>query len=114
MRLPDGNDCDALRADPAFKMAVGRLPERGADLCPADHLPAGNLPVRRAEAHDGGDGRAVLRQLRPGAAAGRLDIDDTEERVHGGQQLALFHAHYDSRCLVPIHIYERAAASRWR
>ena len=29
----DGNDCDALRADPAFKMAVGRLPERGADLC---------------------------------------------------------------------------------
>ena len=30
---PDGNDCDALRADPAFKMAVGRLPESGADLC---------------------------------------------------------------------------------
>ena len=30
---PDGNDCDALRADPAFKMAVGRLPESGAELC---------------------------------------------------------------------------------
>jgi len=30
---PDGNDCDALRADPAFKMAVGRLPESGPDLC---------------------------------------------------------------------------------
>ena len=30
---PDGNDCDALKADPAFKMAVGRLPESGADLC---------------------------------------------------------------------------------
>ena len=30
---PDGNDCDALRSDPAFKMAVGRLPESGADLC---------------------------------------------------------------------------------
>jgi len=29
----DGNDCDALRADPAFKMAVGRRPESGADLC---------------------------------------------------------------------------------
>jgi hypothetical protein len=26
---PDGNDCDALRSDPAFKMAVGRLPESG-------------------------------------------------------------------------------------
>ena len=30
---PDGNDCDALKADPTFKMAVGRLPESGADLC---------------------------------------------------------------------------------
>jgi DDE family transposase len=34
-----------------------------------------------------------------------LDIDDTEDRVHGGQQLALFHAYYDSRCFLPIHIY---------
>ena len=30
---PDANDCDALRDDPAFKMAVGRLPETGAGLC---------------------------------------------------------------------------------
>ena len=30
---PDANDCDALRTDPAFKMAVGRVPESGADLC---------------------------------------------------------------------------------
>ena len=36
---PDGNDCDALRADPAFKMAVGRLPESGADLLATDHQP---------------------------------------------------------------------------
>src|SRR5229473_4142105 len=30
---PDGNDCDALKSDPAFKMAVGRLPQSGEDLC---------------------------------------------------------------------------------
>ena len=30
---PDGNDCAALKSDPAFKMAVGRLPESGEDLC---------------------------------------------------------------------------------
>jgi Transposase DDE domain group 1 len=35
-----------------------------------------------------------------------LDIDDTEDRVHGGRQLALFHAHDDSRCFLPIHLYE--------
>jgi hypothetical protein len=34
-----------------------------------------------------------------------LDIDDTEDRVHGGQQLALWNAHYDGRCFLPIHIY---------
>jgi hypothetical protein len=35
----DANDCDALRADPAFKMAVGRLPRSrpcaGSKICPA-------------------------------------------------------------------------------
>ena len=35
-----------------------------------------------------------------------LDIDDTEDRVHGGQQLSLFNAHHDSRCFLPIHVYE--------
>src|SRR5215207_6665886 len=35
-----------------------------------------------------------------------LDIDDTEDRVHGAQQLSLFNAYYDSRCFQPIHIYE--------
>jgi hypothetical protein len=28
----DTNDCDSLRDDPAFKMAVGRLPETGGEL----------------------------------------------------------------------------------
>ena len=30
---PDGNDLNWLRSDPAFKLACGRLPETGADLC---------------------------------------------------------------------------------
>jgi hypothetical protein len=29
----EANDCDALRVDPVFTMAVGRLPESDADLC---------------------------------------------------------------------------------
>ena len=38
---PDANDCDALRSDPAFKMAVGHLPESGTGLVlAADHVPA--------------------------------------------------------------------------
>ena len=30
---PDGNDLDWLRSDPAFKLAYGRLPDTGNDLC---------------------------------------------------------------------------------
>ncbi len=37
-----------------------------------------------------------------------LDIDDTSNAVHGGQQLALFNAHYDDYCFQPIHIFEAA------
>jgi hypothetical protein len=29
----DGNDLDHLRGDPAFKLACGRLPDTGRDLC---------------------------------------------------------------------------------
>jgi Transposase DDE domain group 1 len=105
---PDGNDCDALRSDPAFKMAVGRLPEGGEDLCSQptisrlENLP-GATALKRMMASmvelfcDSFE--AVPRRI-------LLDIDDTEDRVHGGQQLSLWNAHYDSRCFLPIHIYE--------
>ena len=33
-----------------------------------------------------------------------LDIDDTVDVVHGHQQLSLFNAHDDERCLPPLHI----------
>ena len=35
-----------------------------------------------------------------------LDIDDTDDAVHGGPQLALFNAHYDEYIFQPIHIFE--------
>ena len=105
---PDGNDCDALRSDPAFKMAVGRLPESGEDLCSQptisrlENLPGPTALKRMMAAMvelfcDSFE--EVPRRI-------VLDIDDTEDRVHGGQQLALWNAHYDSRCFLPIHIYE--------
>lgn len=104
----DGNDCDALRDDPAFKMAVGRLPESGAELCSQPTMSRlENLPTRTAlkRMMDAmvelfcASFETVPRRI-------LLDIDDTLDRVHGGQQLSLFNAHHDSRCFLPIHIYE--------
>jgi hypothetical protein len=34
-----------------------------------------------------------------------LDIDDTLDIVHGGQQLSFWNAHHDERCFMPIHVY---------
>ncbi len=101
---PDGNDCDALKSDPAFKMAVGRLPESGADLCSQptisrlENLPGPTALKRMMAAMVDlfcDSFNEVPRRI-------LLDIDDTEDRVHGGQQLALWNAHYDSRCFLPI------------
>jgi hypothetical protein len=89
-------------------MAVGRLPESGEALCSQPTMSRlENTPSRIAIA------RMMLAMLevfcasyaRPPAAI-VLDIDDTLDRMHGQRQLALFNAHYNERCFLPIHIYE--------
>jgi len=101
----DTDDLDVLRTDPAFRMACGRLPDSGDDLC-------SQLTVSRWE--NAPTLREVVRMTyamidtycriytRPPAAV-TLDIDDTCDVAHGNQQLALFNAHYDERCFLPIH-----------
>jgi Transposase DDE domain group 1 len=105
---PDANDCDGLRIDPAFKMAVGRLPESGENLCSQptmcrlENLPGPTALKRMMAAMVElfcDSFTDVPRRL-------VLDIDDTCDAAHGQQQLALFHAHYGERCFLPIHIYE--------
>jgi hypothetical protein len=105
---PDANDCDLLRRDPDFKLAAGRLPETGPDLCfqptmtRLENLP-GTVALKRMMA-------AIVELFCDSFAAVPrrivLDIDDTEDRAYGQQQLSLFNAHHDSRCFMPIHIYE--------
>ena len=104
----DANDCDTLRTDPVFKMAVGRLPETGIDLCSQptmsrlENLP-GPVALKRMMA-------AMLTlfcdSFEQAPRRLVLDIDDTEDCTYGGQQLSLFNAHHDSHCFMPIHIYE--------
>ncbi len=107
----DADDCDALRSDPVFKLAVGRLPETGAALCSQPTMSRlENAPSKIEIARM----MAAMVDLfcesypRPPRAI-TLDIDDTLDRVHGHQQLSLFNAHYDERCFLPIHVYEAAS-----
>ena len=108
MGYEDADDLDHLRRDPAFKLACGRLPDSGADLCSQPTL---------SRLENAPDLRDVIRLTsalvdawmdsypRPPRSV-TLDIDDTCDVVHGHQQLSLFNAHYDERCFLPIHVYD--------
>ena len=103
----DGNDANTLRGDPMFKLALDRQPS-GDDLCSQSTISRlENLPDRRALLRLGralvdqfcGSFRAVPKRI-------VLDIDDTFDRVHGGQQLRLFNAYHDDYGFQPIVVFD--------
>jgi DDE family transposase len=104
----DADDLDFLRADPAFKLACGRLPESGVDLCSQptlsrlENAPSLKDAIRLTYALV--DQWMASYEREPEAII--LDIDDTCDVAHGHQQLSLFNAHYDERCFLPIHVYD--------
>ncbi|MBM2713591.1 transposase [Mesorhizobium caraganae] len=109
----DATDLDRLRADPASKLACGRLPDSGLDLC---SLPTcsrlENLPDLKTVIRLGD----VLVDLWLSSYAVppesvKLDIDDTLDVVHGHQQLSLFNAPL-RRALLPADPCLWSAAGR--
>jgi hypothetical protein len=108
----DADDLDWLRSDPAFKLACGRLPDSGRDLCSQPTMSRWeNAPNLREIIRLMGvmvDLYCASYPAPPDAVT--LDIDDTVDVVHGHQQLSLFNAHYDERCFLPIHVYDTATS----
>jgi hypothetical protein len=106
----DADDLDFLRSDPAFKLACGRLPETGGDLCSQptlsrmENAPTLKDAIRLTYALV--DQWMASYEREPASVI--LDIDDTCDVAHGHQQLSLFNAHYDERCFLPIHVYDTA------
>ena len=103
----DGNDADTLRSDPMFKMALELTPSDRA-LCSQPTISRlENLPDARALLRMGGamvdlyceSFRQVPKRI-------VLDIDDTFDAVHGGQQLRLFNAHHDEYGFQPIVVFD--------
>ena len=104
------DDLDHLRHDPAFKLAIGRLPEATAGLCSQptmsrwENAPSLREIVRLIDAMI----TLYCASYAQPPATVTLDIDDTLDVVHGHQQLSLFNAHHDERCFLPIHVYDTA------
>src|SRR5450756_1584194 len=103
----DGNDASSLRSDPIFKMALDLLPS-DRELCSQSTISRlENLPDARALLRMG---RAMVdlycESFQQVPKRITLDIDDTFDAVHGGQQLRLFNAHYDEYGFQPIVVFD--------
>ena len=108
----DADDLDHLRTDPGFKLACGRLPDTGDDLCSQPTMSRWeNAPsLREVILMTYAMVDAYCSSYACPPVMVTLDIDDTVDVVHGHQRLSLFNAHYDERCFLPIHVYETATS----
>ncbi len=106
----DADDLDALRDDPGFRLALGKLPGSGAGLASQPTMSRWeNAPTTRELARMMAAMIGVYCASYPAPpTAVTLDIDDTCDVVHGYQQLSFWNGHHGERCFLPIHVYDTA------
>lgn len=104
----DANDCNELRSDPIFKMLADRYPEIGESLASQPTMSRFENRVSRTTLY-----RLALVFANVFVASYDspppivvIDFDDTEDKVHGNQQLSLFNGYYGNYCFMPLHVYE--------
>ena len=116
----DLNDHDELRRDPVLALLSGRTEGRRKGCAPLagkstlnrlEHAPAGGRPDRyRRIDHDPEKLQEVLADLFIESWQGLpperlvLDIDTTDDPVHGRQEGRFFHGYYGHYCLLPLYI----------
>ena len=124
----DLNDHDQLRVDPLLAMLCGREDPTGEDRrCDQDKGKplAGKSTLNRLELYSGDsrrDGKYKKIESKPEAIEEffvarflrvqrevpwriYLDLDTTDDRVHGNQEGKYFQGHYDSYCYLPLYIF---------
>ena len=121
----DLNDHDYLRSDPLLAVMCGKQDPTGqARRCPADRgkALAGKSTLNRLEHGKGEEDRykKILcdeqaveklfvtkfisrRREVPGRVV--LDVDATDDPLHGEQEGRFFHGYYDSYCYMPLYIF---------
>jgi Transposase DDE domain group 1 len=114
----DLNDHDELRHDPVMAVLAGKLSARRADCAPV----AGKSTLNRLElstdiatryhkiAHDPAaiEGLFVRLFLEAHKTAPReivIDLDATDDPLHGHQEERFFHGYYDCYCYLPLYVF---------
>ena len=111
-------DHDELRRDPVLGAVLGRLEAKRPGLAPLagkstlnrlEHAPQGPHRYRRI----GHDPRAIedlfvdlfLEAHETVPAEITLDLDATDDPIHGHQEGRFFHGYYDCYCYLPLYIF---------
>jgi len=114
----DLNDHDELRHDPAMAVLAGKLAARRADCAPV----AGKSTLNRLELsrdritryHKIGHDPAAIEELfvtlfleahQQVPERIILDLDATDDPLHGHQEGRFFHGYYDGYCYLPLYIF---------
>ena len=132
----DLNDHDELRHDPLMAVLAGKLEAKREDCAPV----AGKSTLNRLElsreiatrykkiSHDGAAIEALFVDLFLEAHAGAstrarapreivLDLDATDDPLHGHQEGRFFHGYYDGYSYLPLYVFcgrHLLAAKSWR
>jgi len=114
----DLNDHDELRHDPVMAVVVGKLAARRKDCAPlAGKSTLNRLELSRLQAtryHKISHNPIAIKRLfveqfleaherAPGMMV--LDLDATDDPVHGEQEGRFFHGYYDCYCYLPLYVF---------
>src|SRR4051812_20987174 len=103
---PDGNDCDVLRGDPVFKMALDRPPVTGPALCSQPTVSRIENMPRRPELYRMAKAMLDLYCDSFPVVPNHLTLDLDESFDRGEQELRKFNAYYDDWGFLPLHIFD--------
>jgi len=112
-------DHDALRHDPVLAAVLGKLAAQRrrcaalagkSTLNRLEHAPAGAPTRYHKIGHDGAAVERLLVDLFVEAQAAPperivLDLDATDDPVHGHQEGRFFHGYYDCYCYLPLYVF---------
>ena len=112
-------DHDQLRHDPVLAVLGGKLMSRRATCAPLagkstlnrlEHAPSGEPSRYHRIGHDGQAIARVFVDLFLEAHARPpkqiiLDLDATDDPIHGHQEGRFFHGYYDCHCYLPLYIF---------
>ena len=106
---PDANDVARIGADPMFRMLLDRDPARGEQLASQSTISRFENSATRRDLFRMGEiiaesvldyHRSRLRRRRVRRIT--IDLDPTDSRTYGEQQLSFFNTHYGGHCYLPL------------